>query len=122
MIEFRENRFRHLDMGRDRDDDGSPSWGNPILRIHRSVNGEVVYRLSGRMDPANIAELESLLEAEPGGKMIVLDLKDITLAGQDGIDFLAQCEAADIKLANCPPYVREWITRQRNRKQEGESL
>jgi len=46
-------------------------------------------------------------------RRITLDLEDTTLTGQDGINFLAQCEAADIGLANCDPYVREWITRQK---------
>jgi hypothetical protein len=36
-----------------------------------------------------------------------LDLKDMTLTGQDGIDFLTRSEATDITLANCDPYVRE---------------
>jgi hypothetical protein len=89
-----------------------------MLRIQRSGNGETVYRLSGRMDRENIAELETLLESEPRGKSIVLDLKNITLSGQDGVDFLARCEAADIKLSNCPLYIRNWIRRQL--KQEGE--
>jgi hypothetical protein len=40
--------------------------------------------------------------------------KNTTLTGQDGIAFLAQCEAAGIALANCDPYAREWITRQEN--------
>jgi hypothetical protein len=35
------------------------------------------------------------------------------LTGQDGLAFLAQCEAAEITLLNCDPYVREWITRQK---------
>ena len=43
-----------------------------------------------------------------------LDLKDMTLTGQDGVVFLAQCEADGIGLANCDPYVREWITIQNN--------
>jgi hypothetical protein len=118
MIEVGTSNFRG--MGKGRADDRSPSWRNQMLRIRRSGNGEVVYRLSGRMGSENIAELESLLGAEPGGKSVVLDLKDITLAGQDGINFLARCEAARIKLSNCPPYIREWVTRQR--KKEGESL
>jgi hypothetical protein len=33
----------------------------------------------GRMDSENIAELKSPLEAEPGGKRVVPDLRDITL-------------------------------------------
>jgi anti-anti-sigma regulatory factor len=83
-----------------------------MLRIHRTENGGVVFTLSGRIDKENIAELETLVAAEGKGRHIILDLKDMTLTGQDGINFLAQCEAADIALANCDPYVREWITRQ----------
>ena len=49
---------------------------------------------------------------KPGNE--VLDLKDVTLVGQDGVTFLAACEEAHIMLANCPQYVREWITRQRS--------
>jgi len=85
-----------------------------MLRIHRKANGEVVFTLSGRIDKEHIAELETLVAAEGKGRRIALDLKDMTLTGQDGIDFLAQCEAADIALVNCDPYVREWITRQSN--------
>jgi hypothetical protein len=120
MIEVRTSGFVHLCMGKDTVDDGSPSWRYQMLRIQRSGNGETVYRLSGRMDRENIAELETLLGSEPSGKSIVLDLKNITLSGQDGIDFLARCEAADIKLSNCPLYIRDWIRRQP--KKEGESL
>ena len=67
--------------------------------------------MSGRIDKEHIAELEALIAAEGKGRRIILDLKDMTLTGQDGIDFLARCEAADIALVNCDPYVREWITR-----------
>ena len=123
MTEFRNNRFDRVSTGRTHPVDyASPSWRKEMLRIYRLVNREVVYRLSGRMDHENIAELESLIGAEDGGKSILLDLKDITLAGQDGIDFLTRCEAADIQLANCPPYVREWITRQRRREEKGEAI
>jgi len=87
-----------------------------MLRIHRSADGEVVYTLIGRLDVEHIAELETLIAAEAKGRRIILDLKEITLTGQDGIDFLIRCEAADIALVNCDPYVREWIARQRSGK------
>ncbi len=87
-----------------------------MLRIHRTANGDVVFTLSGRIDKEHIAELEALIAAEGKDRPIVLDLKDMTLTGQDGINFLARCEAAGIALANCDPYVREWITRQRTEK------
>jgi anti-anti-sigma regulatory factor len=84
-----------------------------MFRIHRSQNGEVVFTISGRLDAEHIAELETLIGAEGKDRRIVLDLKDMTLTGQDGIAFLAQCEAAGIVLTNCDSYVREWITKQR---------
>ena len=59
------------------------------------------------------AELETLIRSEPDGQHIVLDLKDLTLAGQDAVSFLERCEAGGITLKNCAAYVREWITRQR---------
>ena len=90
------------------------SWARSMLRIRRSSNGEVLFALSGRLDRENVAELESLIRAEANGRRIVIDLKDVTLAGEDGIIFLAQCEAENITLVNCPPYIREWITGQKN--------
>jgi anti-anti-sigma regulatory factor len=84
-----------------------------MLRIRRDANGDVLFTLSGRIDKEDVAELETMIAAEETGRRITLDLKDMTLTGQDGIGFLAQCEAADVLLVNCDPYVREWITRQR---------
>jgi hypothetical protein len=83
-----------------------------MLRIRRSSNGEVLFALSGRIGSEHVAELESLIRAEEKGRPIVIDLKDVTLAGEDGIIFLARCEAGKIRLVNCLPYIREWITRQ----------
>ena len=83
-----------------------------MLRIHRSGDGDVVLKLSGRIDKENIVELRALIGAEGSGKHLALDLEDVTLVGQEGITFLAECEGAGIKLANCPPYVRQWITRE----------
>jgi anti-anti-sigma regulatory factor len=81
-----------------------------MLRIHRKENGEVVFTISGQIDEEHIAELEGLIAAEGKDRRIILDLKDMTLTGEDGIAFLARCEAAGIELVNCDPYVREWIT------------
>jgi len=84
-----------------------------LLRILRKSNGEVIFTLSGRIDKDSIAELEALIAEEERDRHIVLDLKDMTLTGQDGISFLAQCETVGIALLNCDPYVREWITGQK---------
>ena len=90
----------------------APSIVDPP-RIRRSANAQVVFRLSGRMGLEETVELETLIKSEENGRPIVLDLKDVTLVGQDAIAFLARCEADNITLKNCAAYVREWITRQR---------
>jgi hypothetical protein len=83
-----------------------------MLRIGRKANADVVITLSGRIDKEHIAELEALIAAERKDRRIIFDLKELTLTGQDGMAFLARCEAAGIALANCDPYLREWIARQ----------
>ncbi len=81
-----------------------------MLKITRAGNGEVVFKLSGRMGAENIGELETLISAEASGRRIVLDLKDLTLVDQDAVNFLRRCEADSITLKNCPAYIRKWIT------------
>lgn len=87
-----------------------------VMRIQRSENGETVFALSGRMNSEHIAELEELLRAEPTGRHVELNLKDLTLVGQDAIEFFVRCEEQGITLRNCAPYVREWIKRQRGQQ------
>jgi hypothetical protein len=84
-----------------------------MIKIMRAANGEVVFKLSGRMGTEDIAELETLIKSEADDRHIVLDLKDVTLVGQDAIAFLERCEANNIKLKNSAAYIREWITRRR---------
>jgi len=81
-----------------------------MLKITRAANGEVVFKLSGRMGAENIGELEPLISAEASGRRIVLDLKDLTLVDQDGVSFLRRREADSLQLRNCPAYIRKWIT------------
>jgi anti-anti-sigma regulatory factor len=91
-----------------------------MLKITRGANGEVGFKLTGRMDVENIGELEALIGAEASGLRIVLDLKDLTLVDQDVVSFLVRCEADSIELRNCPAYIREWMTRDRENDSRGE--
>jgi anti-anti-sigma regulatory factor len=84
-----------------------------MLKIQRSSNGQVVFRIIGRMEAERVAELEALLESETGTQEIVLDLKDLTLVDRDAVRFFERCEEDGITLKNCPTYIREWITRER---------
>ena len=70
------------------------------------------------MDAENVNELENLFSAEVSGRRIVLDLKDLTLVDQDVVSFFRRCEANGIQLRNCPAYIREWITGERDAGEE----
>jgi len=86
-----------------------------MLKIQRSANGKVTFRLSGRIEAEDVNELRGLLALETAGQQLVLDLRDVTLVNQDAVEFLSSCEANSIKLENCPAYIREWIDRVRSR-------
>ena len=87
-----------------------------MLKITRAANGEVVFTVSGRMDAENLPELKTLLSAEPSGRRITLDLKELTVVDQDAVRFLERCEIDNMQFKNCPAYVREWITRERGQR------
>ncbi len=89
-----------------------------MLKITRAANGEVVIKLSGRMDAENIGEMETLVRTEADDRRIVLDLRDLTLVDQDAVNFLKCCEEDNITLKNCPAYIREWITKGRKTREQ----
>jgi hypothetical protein len=84
-----------------------------MLKIQRSSNGEVIFRLAGQLNEEHVAEMKTLLRSEAATPEIVLDLQDLILVDRDAVRFLERCEAANIKLKNCPAYIREWIRRER---------
>jgi anti-anti-sigma regulatory factor len=84
-----------------------------MFKITRAANGEVVFKVSGRMGAENVGELEALIREEARERRIVLDLRDLTLVDEDVVSFLRRCEAESIQLKNCPLYIREWITGER---------
>jgi hypothetical protein len=83
-----------------------------MLKIQRSANGDVVFTVSGRLDADNLSHLSTLIAAEPVGRILVLDLKDVVLVDRDVVRFLRDRAGDGIALRNCPPYIREWIARE----------
>jgi hypothetical protein len=81
-----------------------------MLRARRTGNGRVLFTLSGRIETTDdIKQLQQLLGSETSGRLLILDLKDVTLVNQDAVKFLRRCEADGIKLENCPLHIRRWI-------------
>jgi anti-anti-sigma regulatory factor len=88
-----------------------------MLKIQRATNGETVFKLIGRMDVENAKELQEVFQAEAKSRRVVLDLRDLVLVDRAAVKFLERCESDSIELRNCPAYIREWITREREGSQ-----
>jgi hypothetical protein len=87
----------------------------PIMtcRIERVGSGEgvVILRMCGQIADQDVDLLRALLERET--RAPVLDLKDILLVDRGAVQLLALSESNGTELRNCPPYIREWVTRER---------
>jgi len=80
-----------------------------VLKIQFTGNGDAVLTVSGRLQADNLGELAALLDQEPLGPPVVLDLEDLTAADADAIRFLCACVRDGIELRNCPPYILTWM-------------
>jgi hypothetical protein len=82
-------------------------------RIDRVVIGEnlVVLRVSGRIAGQDVYLLQTLLEQECG--TVAIDLKDVLLVDREAVKLLALRESGGAGLRNCPAYIRQWVTRER---------
>ena len=81
-----------------------------MLKIHRTSGRKVVFTVSGQLDSDNVNELCQVVDAEPVGGVLVLDLTDLVLADRDAVRFLREYEARGrVVLRNCPAYVRTWM-------------
>ena len=87
-----------------------------MLRIQREANGEVVLKISGRLNGEGLVELKKLIGSEAAGRRIILDLRELMLVDHEAVGFLRECDSDGMTLRNCPPYICEWIARQRDGK------
>jgi anti-anti-sigma regulatory factor len=81
-----------------------------MLKIRRTSGRTVVFTISGHLDVDNVNELCQVVDAEPAGRALVLDLTDLVLADRHAVSVLRQYEARGrVVLRHCPAYVRRWM-------------
>ena len=82
-------------------------------RIDRVVSAEnlVVLFISGWITGEHVDMLRGVLEQESGG--FAIDLKNVLLVDREAVKLLALSEPNGTELRNCPPYIREWVARER---------
>jgi anti-anti-sigma regulatory factor len=84
------------------------------LRIDSVSEGHgTTIRLIGRMQAQHVEELRAQIGAS--GARVVLDLEELSLVDIDAVRFLGTCQAAGISIVHCPPYINDWITKERGR-------
>ena len=83
-----------------------------MLKIEKDSDGCVSrLKLSGRIQSGCITSIRSAMN--DGCARKILDLGEITLVDITVVRFLISCENEGIELTHCPPYVREWMLRER---------
>ena len=81
-----------------------------LLKIHRAMDGPAVFTISGYLNTENVGELCRLIDAEPSGAVVTLDLTDLILADREAVRLLRDRERdARVVLLNCPAYIRALI-------------
>jgi ABC-type transporter Mla MlaB component len=79
----------------------------------------VVLRISGRITQDDIPVLRSAIDQERDA--LAVDLAEVGLVDRDTVNLLAISEGRGIELRNCPPYIREWVDRERAANTEDSS-
>jgi hypothetical protein len=83
------------------------------IRIEKtSKDSKPTLRLSGQLVSCHRG---SLVEEVQGDDGIALDLEEVTLVDLGIVQLLMHFEERGIELLNCPPYIREWISREKKR-------
>src|SRR5262245_9567389 len=84
----------------------------PMVRIEKNSDGSVTtLRLSGRLQSDCIATIRSGMN--DGCTRKSLNLTEVTLVDIAVVRFLISCENEGVEFVECPPFVREWMRRER---------
>jgi anti-anti-sigma regulatory factor len=82
------------------------------LKIEKYSDGySTTIRFIGRMQAELLGELEK--QIHESGPAVRLDLREVTLVDVEIVRFLGTCQTRGATLLNCPPYVSEWIGKER---------
>jgi hypothetical protein len=86
------------------------------LKMEKTVDRRcTTVRLIGRVRAEDLVEVARQLETSGPG--VVLQLDEVTLVDVDVVRFLNKCETGGMRLFNCSPYIREWMSREQDRSQ-----
>jgi anti-anti-sigma regulatory factor len=89
------------------------------MQTHYKITAEpdpvercVTLLLNGKFSEDALPKLDqSISEARDAHQRIYIDLSEVTLIDRKAVQYFAEQAGHDLKLVNCPIYLRRWITR-----------
>jgi hypothetical protein len=80
-------------------------------KIDRYVEQQrlVVLRLSGRIDRDDVDTLREMIGREKDP--VAIELTEVVLVDREVVRLFATSELNGIELRNCPAYIREWVSK-----------
>ena len=85
-----------------------------MLKISQAgkANHSVTLKLEGRVVGPWVGELRQVCEALlTEGRVLRLDLADVTFADADGVEVLSSLKSRGVRFTNCSPFVEEQLKR-----------
>ena len=75
------------------------------------AESSITLLLNGKFSEDALAELDqSIAEARGAHQRIYIDLSEVTLLDRKAVQYFTEQAGQDLKLVNCPIYLRRWIT------------
>ena len=83
-----------------------------MLKIETfSVGQQTILKVTGRLRSENVPEVAAQIAIH--GASAIVDLDEVTLVDVEVVRFFNQVESSGAQLANCPAYIRAWMTCER---------
>ncbi len=81
-----------------------------IVAEPHPADRSVTILLNGIFREESLPELEeSICRAREARQRVVIDLSEVTLVDRKAVQYFASQLVEDVKLINCPAYLRRWI-------------
>ena len=74
------------------------------------IERAITLLLNGKFSEEALADLEQVISAAKGThQKVYIDLSEVTLVDRKAVQYFSSQAAQDVKLVNCPIYLRGWI-------------
>jgi anti-anti-sigma regulatory factor len=82
-----------------------------IVSTEHPSEPSVTLLLNGKLSEQAIPELEhSIVHARESHRRVFIDLSEVTLVDRKAVQYISEQAAQDVKVVNCPVYLRRWIS------------